>query len=82
MLDPTAAEAVASVRDRRRAGWSDEIAFWDHWLTMRGFNCPEDYRRKTDPDAPILIPRRFLPPEATRLRRFLPRRRPREISPG
>lgn len=77
MRDPRAAEAAASVRDRRRAGWSDEIAFWDHWLTTRGFNWPEDYRRKTDPNARIVIPPRFLPPEATSLRRFLPRRRPR-----
>jgi SAM-dependent methyltransferase len=77
MPDPHAHEEVASVRDRRRAGWSEEIAVWDHWLTKRGFNWPEDYRRKTDPKARILIPRRFLPREATSLRRFLPGRRPR-----
>ena len=72
---PDSAEAVASVRARRGAGWSDEIAFCDHWLRTRGFNWPEDYRRKTDPRARIQIPHRFLPPEATRLRRFLARRR-------
>ena len=67
MRGPRAADAVAAVRDRRRAGWSDEIAFWDHWLAMRGFNWPEDYRRKTDPKARIQIPHRLLPREATRL---------------
>ena len=35
MRGPRAADAVAAVRDRRRAGWSDEIAFWDHWLATR-----------------------------------------------
>ena len=74
---PDPAEAVASVRARRRGGWEDELAFWDHWLRTRGFNWPEDYRRKTDPNARILISRRFLPAEAKRLRRFLPGRRPR-----
>ena len=70
-------DAVRSVRDRRRGGWEDEIAFWDHWLSTRGFNWPEDYRRKTDPRARILIPRRYMPREATRLRRFVPGARPR-----
>ena len=39
---------MAAVRDRRRAGWSDEIAFWDHWLRRAALNWPEDYRRKTE----------------------------------
>jgi SAM-dependent methyltransferase len=61
----------------RRDGWEDEVAFWDHWLETRGFNWPEDYARKTNPRARVLIPRRFLPPEARRVTRFLPGRRPR-----
>lgn len=69
--------ALGAVRSRRQEGWDDEIAFWDHWLRTRGFNWPEDYARKTDRRAKILIPPRFLPPEATTWARFLPGRRPR-----
>ena len=61
----------------RRQGWEDELSFWDHWLETRGYNWPEDYDRKTDPDAPILIPRRFLPAPAHGAARFLPGARPR-----
>ena len=68
------AEAVLA---ERRRGWEDEVAFWDHWLETRGFNWPEDYARKTDPRARVLIPRRFLPPTARHASRFLPGRRPR-----
>jgi SAM-dependent methyltransferase len=67
---------VDSIRERRTEAWAAELAFWDHWLKTKGFNWPEEYRRKIDPSAPILIPRRFLPSEATRLSRFLPGARP------
>lgn len=64
------------VRGHRKQGWEEELAFWDHWLATKGFNWPEDYRRKSDPEAPVLIPRRFLPGAARSPLRFLPGRRP------
>lgn len=71
------AEAAAAVRRRRGSGWSDEVAFWDHWLATKGFNWPDDFRRKTDPRAKVLIPKWALPAATTRPRRFLPGQRPR-----
>ncbi|WP_425099548.1 hypothetical protein [Tropicibacter sp. S64] len=30
-----------------------EVGFWDRWITGRGDKWPGDFRRRTDPDAPL-----------------------------
>ena len=65
------------MRSRRREGWEAELSFWEHWISTRGFNWPEDFARKTDPEAPVLIPRRFLPAAARRPSRSVRRRKPK-----
>ncbi len=77
MEDREGDDPVARVRAERADGWADEVAFWDHWLMTKGFNWPDDYRRKTDPDARVIVPRRYLPARARRPWRFLPGRRAR-----
>ncbi len=66
-----------SIRARRLEAWAEELAFWEHWLATGGFNWPDDYRRKTDPRAPVVIPRRYLPRAVRSPLRLLPGRRPR-----
>ena len=37
--------------------WRDrsnmEVSFWDNWILTGGARWPEDFKRKTDPDAPL-----------------------------
>jgi len=39
------------------ANWSDGIAseldFWDRWLSTKGLQWPEDYKRRLDPNTPV-----------------------------